>query len=305
MLNVLRRLGASRAGTVATMVAMASPVALAGVGFGLDRALIEVSRTQLQSAADASALAGARALGGASTAMTTEAIALAQANMPATRAGSVLVAADIVAGVWDAGAHSFTATSVNPNAVRTTTRLAAANGNAHPLIFGAFLDMPTANLAATAIARAATLPSCATEPYFSYIDAGQPARTDIATLSDGSLVPHLKDREGHPLIRVDNGYDGQAEISFEIAGHGTYRVTVPGRGHYAVAVTSIVDAGPPGSMTLAFGNVRSVPVNPGGTGGGAATWVNRANVADPLPGTPICQGTATAATTRSVAKLVG
>ncbi len=302
-LKTMRRLWRSRAGTAATMVALASPAALAGVGFGIDSALMQVSRSQLQAAADAAALAGARGLGSGSAA--SQAIALAQANMPVALRGDVLAATDVVPGVWDDATGSFTASAASPNAVRTTTRLASANGNAHRLIFGQFLDMPTTDLSATAIAFARSVPSCAAEPYLSYVSNGQPTRTSIVTLGEGSPTTYLKDAEGHPIVRIDNGYDGQASITFQIAGHGNYSFTAPARGQYAVAVTSITDSGPPESMTLVFSNVQSVPVNPGGYGGGTATWINRVRTISALPGTPICQGTAVAATTRAVARLVG
>lgn len=301
--GIARSLCSSRRGSAAIIVALSAPVALAGVGFGVDSAMIQVARTQLQSAADASALAGARAVNTAG--MTTQAITLAEANMPAARSGSVLVAADIVAGVWNTSNSTFTPTNVTPNAVRATTRLAAANGNAHRLVFGRFLDMPTIDLSATALATTRIVPGCATEPYISYVFNGRPTRTSIVTLGEGSPTTYFKDAEGHPIVRIDNGYDGAARITFQIAGRGNYSFDAPARGQYAVAVTSIVDNVAPGGMTLVFNTVRSVPVNPGGYGGGTSTWVNRVRVLNPLPGTLICQGTATAATTRTVAKLVG
>jgi uncharacterized membrane protein len=120
----------NRRGVTAPIVALALPVMLGAIGFGIDAAMIELKRTSLQTAADAAATAGARQISSRGN-VTSAAIALAVANLPTNKNGNVLAANDVNKGYWNPTGRSFTPDSVTPanNAVEVTTRCAATNGN--------------------------------------------------------------------------------------------------------------------------------------------------------------------------------
>ena len=143
--HLMRPLNNSR-GVASVMVALTMTVLLAMAAATIDIGHAVVARNELQNAADAGALAGARTLGIAYQGMSTAAMptytltggdrvaitAAAQATGVLNAAAGVNVtvnAADIQIGLWDSATRTFTPTVNQPRAVRVITRRdGTANG---------------------------------------------------------------------------------------------------------------------------------------------------------------------------------
>ena len=134
------------------LVAMMMVIVLAMAAFAVDVGWVVTSKTQLQSAADAGALAGAGALVENYTlaGIRAEASHFAQINAP--------VATPIITfGNWDPDTQSFTPDTENPNAVRVLVERTAARGNAAPSFFGRLLGRDYFDIKAESIAVGAVL----------------------------------------------------------------------------------------------------------------------------------------------------
>ena len=147
-----------RRGTVLILVALLLVVLMAFLAFSIDLGYVELARAQLQTAADAGALAGARGLTNccASTALS-EAERVAQLNSVYGTAVTINPSTDISLGTWDDTTSTFTALSQaqenNANAVQVTCRLTAASGNGLSLYFARVLGVDTQDVVASAVAK--------------------------------------------------------------------------------------------------------------------------------------------------------
>jgi hypothetical protein len=145
MSRAVRRHGAAaraaRRGSVGVAAAMMMAV-LAGIG-GVavnqvslhHRGLLQRQATQAAALAAAAKLSTYYASGtNSTTAIVSAAQAIATANMPTATYGTIVPAANVVLGNWNATTQQFTPLSVsgttNPDAVRVTGHASAANGNA-------------------------------------------------------------------------------------------------------------------------------------------------------------------------------
>jgi len=298
-----------RAGAIAPIFALALPLLTLGVGFAIDGASIRLAQARLQVAADAAAAAAARQLAPSSDPVA-EAQRLAALNMPAEGHGNVLVATDVASGSWNATSRSFTPGNSNRNAVRVTTRLASANGNAHRLVFGGVIGFSSIDLSATATAL------CPTHPALSLISNTIPSRTAVVTMGNPCTTGsghtgtcYWATPEGNPIIRVDNWNPGETTITIRITSPsqfaGTFNFTAPAAGQFWVVVPNVrlTPAIPGGPTTNIVFRVQSssptVPSNRINTGG-TATYNNRLNTSATLPGSAICAFGGTAAASRIV-----
>jgi Flp pilus assembly protein TadG len=285
-------------GNIAVTVALAAPALIGAVGFGIDSALVQIQRTRLQNAADAGATAGARQLKVPANVPTT-AITLAQANVPegndAKLRDNVLKAADIVQGNWNGTTRVFTPAGVPNNAVRVTTRFAAANGNPHKLIFGKLIGIEAADLSATATAVARD--KCVISTTMALVSTSLPTATRVVTQGQSCLPGsgwatsrscYYATPNNNPIVRVDSAYAGAAVVTFKLASPSrTFSFSAPYRGSFWLALTDFTLPNS-GNTTFVFNTFRSNPVV--AVGGGTASYVNRYNVTLSLPGTPICEG---------------
>lgn len=154
--NIKPPLQYRRRGVILVLAALCLIVVIAFLAFSVDWGYMVVTESELQNAADAGALAGARALANGRAA----AISAAQAWVGKNVAGgqpATLASSDVDIGLWDNNAATFTVLAANapqnPNAIRVTCRRSAANGNALPLFFAKLLGTQSADLSATATAR--------------------------------------------------------------------------------------------------------------------------------------------------------
>ena len=133
--NTRRR---NRRGAVVVLAGFLMVVMLAMIAFALDIGYIALAKTELQNAADASAVAGVAGLIDSESEAIQQAKIYAQSNRAASRDVEMLPGQDIVLGVWDANSRAFqplsSSSGSTPNAVQVTTRVASDRGNEARLI---------------------------------------------------------------------------------------------------------------------------------------------------------------------------
>lgn len=146
-----RRIASDTAGATLPMVAMSLTALFGFAALTVDLGHARLTGQRLQGAADAAALAAAEqlALTGSEGGV---ARTYARLNMPVATHGEVLAASDVRTGRWDEVARTFTASATPANAVRVTTRRAAANGNPLRTFLAGAIGIGQMELSRTAIA---------------------------------------------------------------------------------------------------------------------------------------------------------
>lgn len=144
----LHRSGITVAWAVIVMLGLLSIASLA-----VDLGRVQLAKTQLRSAVDASGRAAGITLieGGSTNSIRSAAKAVASANL-IDGTGLTLQNSDIELGRWSNG--TFTVQSSNRNAVRITGRRVASRDTAIPTIFAAFLGRATCDVTASVTAWA-------------------------------------------------------------------------------------------------------------------------------------------------------
>ncbi len=149
----LRDLSVDQRGSVVVFFAFGLVVMAAAAMIGIDSGWAAVRQQRLEMAADVAALAAVSRLPDAAAAKKT-ALTYIKKNMPEDENGKVLAPDDFEVGNWDTTTRTFTPVSGGavPTAVRVTTRLATANGNAAKTFFAGLFGTETVDLSATAVA---------------------------------------------------------------------------------------------------------------------------------------------------------
>ena len=155
-----------RRGAIIALAAIVMVVLLGFVAFVVDVGRLELARTQLQLAADASALAGAGELGyrgaGDTNLLSNVQAVTSQYASCHTAAGSAvnLLTSDTVLGKWDSKYATFTELSgsqlSSANAVKVSCICNADRSNPVTFFFAPIFGNKNANVSATAIARVKT-----------------------------------------------------------------------------------------------------------------------------------------------------
>jgi len=173
--RLMRPLNNSR-GVAAVMVALTMTVLLAMAAAALDIGHAMVARNELQNAADAGALAGARALGILYEGMTPAAMGTYQLSggdaatiKTAVQSTAVLNAAagvnitvntgDIQIGLWDSATRTLTPTVNQPRDVRVVTRRDGTANGPISTFLARVVGMTSVNVSAAATAELAALSS--------------------------------------------------------------------------------------------------------------------------------------------------
>jgi len=138
-------------GVIFIIVGLSLPVIFGAAAISVDFGQLLYIQTELQTAADAAALAATDAFEDEDEAKSI-AVSYAELNMPVAENGDVLDPDDVILGNWDQDTTTFTAAGTPTNAVQVTTRRATANGNAVPLYFAQLIGFETRDVEATAIA---------------------------------------------------------------------------------------------------------------------------------------------------------
>jgi len=150
--GLARRLAAFRrdcGGAVYIWTAFGILGMLGFAGLAIDMSYFYVARNQLQTSADAAALAGATLMSN-TAAMQAEAKKYAKMNVVGD--DQILADSDIERGTWDFSSRSFTPGGAKPNAVRVTTRMAQANGNPAGTFFASVLGFNNVDISTSAVA---------------------------------------------------------------------------------------------------------------------------------------------------------
>ena len=158
-LKRLRDLGVDQSGAIAAYAAVALVVFLGFAALTLDIGRIAVVKSELQKAADAGALAGAKALGAGTipswSSGETAASSTVQLN---SVAGELLTDCTVTYGYWSTLSHTLQDSTITPlatdlPAIRVVvSKIGGENGGPLQLFFAPILGMDTSDLNGTAIA---------------------------------------------------------------------------------------------------------------------------------------------------------
>lgn len=171
----------SRRGLITILTVLCLVLVMGFLAFSLDWGYMSVTHCELQKAADAAALAGARALDTSAQAAVDAATTWAGKNKAA---GSAVTNPLVELGTWDDTTATFTVLytgkgSVDPSlvasAVRVTCSRTAANGNALTLFFAPVLGAGSADVAATAVSARTN------------IDCGYIIGRTVVTVNNGNV----------------------------------------------------------------------------------------------------------------------
>jgi Flp pilus assembly protein TadG len=135
-----------RRGIIVVLTAFLLVVLMAMIAFSVDVGYMSVVRTEIQTAADSAALAGAGELPNGTAAAQAEALEFLGKN----RVGKKKLKAsnaDIEFGMWNSATRTFTVNNSSPNSIRVT-----ATSNNQPLFFGSVLGQTKFNTQAQATA---------------------------------------------------------------------------------------------------------------------------------------------------------
>ena len=149
-------LGRSKKGSIAIMAAASIPTLIMLGGLSVDQSYVNVRVSMLRHTAQDSALAGGQYMAtyyttGSSAQIVSAAQSIATANLPVAQYGTVVPAANVVLGTWNASTQTFTATNTNPTAVKVTALNTVANGNPVYTLFGGAYGKSTVDLSSTAV----------------------------------------------------------------------------------------------------------------------------------------------------------
>ena len=126
-------------------------ILLGMIAFAVDLGYVALARTQLQAAADATALAAAANVNQPQSTMVAAAQYFASQQAVAGRAVQVN-SSDILYGNWDVSSRTFTSSSTPGNAMQVTVRTNQTNGGKTGLFFGRIFGLASVSESATAVA---------------------------------------------------------------------------------------------------------------------------------------------------------
>lgn len=153
MRSVLHHSRAKRRGAILLLAALLMVLMIGMIAFGVDMGIVVMTRTQLQSAADSSAMAAAASMGLAQSDM--QAVARQYANYHKAGTRNVqLQDSDVQYGTWDVATRVFAASATPGNAIKVTTRCDANSGGSLPLFFASIFGMRNIDVSTSAVAMA-------------------------------------------------------------------------------------------------------------------------------------------------------
>ncbi len=157
-----RRRQRGRKGVILLLTAFLMVFFIGLIAFATDSGTIVLARTQLQSAADAAAIAGIDALSGGTTAAQTAAQTIAQANTAGGANISVVPSSDIAFGTWNSSTATFTVLTGSgisgASAMRVTCHLSQSRSTGLHLFFAPIFGISSEDVSATAIANKGSAP---------------------------------------------------------------------------------------------------------------------------------------------------
>lgn len=217
MMRPCNRKGVRRRGSIVVLAAAILVVVIGFLAFSIDYGDIVVTQSELQNAADAGAMSGAKALAAGRGAASEAAKDWSAKNLVAGKA-IVVTNEDVEIGRWHAESGSFTivpeGSSTVANAVRVTCRLSAARGTQLNLFFAPLIGTQAAELSATAIAvRPVSRMGMRFLIDDEMIDTDVPAIQDLASAL-GCNVEDLLTAKGFNQGKLYGGNDWKWEDNF-------------------------------------------------------------------------------------------
>ena len=181
-----RKRRAERRGTITVLAAVFLVVVVAFLAFSIDYGYIVATESELQNAADAGALSGARALNEGRDAAILAAKKWAGKNA-ATGQAVTVANEDVEIGRWDADTATFEVLPADskdtPNAVRVTCRRTSARGTPLNIFFAPVIGTDSVDLTVSAIAMRPSSVGAGTRFLIDdeMIDKDVPAIEDLAS----------------------------------------------------------------------------------------------------------------------------
>jgi Flp pilus assembly protein TadG len=152
MFHASKRNKSQRRGAILLLTALMIVLILGMIAFAVDTGYILVAKTQLQTAADSAALAGAAKMGFGLDQSNLEAIRFAELNDIGTSPVH-LSTSDIVYGTWETSTRQFTPSESGiGNAIKVTVKADGTVNPSIPLFFGRVFDKQSVNAQVSAIA---------------------------------------------------------------------------------------------------------------------------------------------------------
>ena len=151
------RLRRDRKGSMSALAVAGLVVAVAGAALAIDVGKIYAIRAELETTADAAALAAAVRLPDLEEARAT-ALRYAIQNMPVSKYGTVVTTDDIEFGHWTPETRKFEVTTDKPSAVRVKAHYDLADASPKGLTFASYFGLSGLNVAADAVAGKAAPP---------------------------------------------------------------------------------------------------------------------------------------------------
>jgi Flp pilus assembly protein TadG len=212
--------GPGRRGAVLILTTLLTIMLLGLLAFAIDLGYIRIALADLQTAADAGALAGARGLTVCCTSTAlSEAQRAAQLNYVFQTPVSVVPSEDIELGSWDDTTSTFTvltgnATS-NANAVRVTCRVSAGRGNALPLYFARIFGIDSQDLSAKAVAKSTPI-MCGAFIGLNAVDISGGSYTDSYDSSSGPYDAASAGDKGTVCSNGDISLSGGSTVNGDV-----------------------------------------------------------------------------------------
>ncbi len=256
-----------RKGVILLLTAFLMVFFIGLIAFATDSGTIVLARTQLQSAADAAAIAGIDALSGGTTAAQTAAQTIAQANKAGGANISVVPSSDIAFGTWNSSTATFTVLTGSAisgaTAMRVTCHLSQSRSTGLHLFFAPIFGISTEDVSATAIANKGTSP-CGFIGLNGVTMSGS-APTDSYNSSSGPYSAGSAGNAGNVCSNQNIQMSGGSTIHGNATPGSGYSVSMSGSaavtGSTAAATTALSEPAVNTSAAAASNNDANIPLS--------------------------------------------
>jgi Flp pilus assembly protein TadG len=245
----------SRGGMALVYVLIIWTVLCGFVSLGMDWGRVQITKTELQVAADAASRAAIAQLPNGVTAVQNAAVAYAGYNTADGTSVVLNVANDVEFGTWDSTNKTFAVLSgaarTTANAIRITARRTAANGNAVHLTFGGAVGMATVDCKSQVIAAMLRVSGYQIVSLNTFVMSGD-AFTDSYDSSLGSYGSQTPTQKGTVASNANYSFSGSPSIKgdlYYLTGSAPNGATVTGSKTRSSSALSYSVAALPASYT--------------------------------------------------------
>lgn len=246
-----------RRGAVVVWAAFCLVIVVGFLALAVDSGFITLTQSELQNAADAGALSGARALAKGRDSAINAVQKWAAKNIAAGKKVAIVAAEDVEVGKWDDATAAFTPLSAlsnqSPNAIRVTCRRTASRGNPLGLFFAPVIGVSNSDVIATAVAKLKTS-RCGLIIGLSSVSMSGGSHTDSYSSASGPYSAAAASQSGHVCSNGDITMSGSSAI---------YGDAHPGEGKIVKSSSSIGVSGETASLS---DPISYPPAEPGDAG---------------------------------------